>query len=93
MLLPRRREGASHGDDEEHGEDWQVALFMVGLVLFSPLVLALFDDPRQTIAGIPALYFFLFAGWALLIAVMAFVAESAPSRPFAAADDETRPLP
>lgn len=93
MLFPKRREGPPPGDDEELGEDRQVALFLIGLVAFSPLLLAMFDDPLQTIAGIPALFFFLFAGWALLIGAMAFVAESAPSRPFAAADDETRPLP
>lgn len=93
MLFPKRREGIPHEDDEELGEDQQVALFLIGLVVFSPLFLVMFDDPLQTIAGIPALFFFLFVAWALLIGVMAFVAESAPSRPFAAADDETRPLP
>jgi len=43
-------------------------------VLFNYPLLALFNRSTE-IFGIPLLYAFLFGGWLLLIALMAFVAE------------------
>lgn len=92
MLTFRRREGPHQDDDEELSEDRQVALFLMGLVMFSPLVLSLMDDPALVIAGIPALYVFLFAVWAALIGAMAFVVENAQHHRLPADGDDTRPL-
>jgi hypothetical protein len=50
-----------------------VALCMLGLVLFNYPVLALFNVPG-TLLGIPVLYAYLFIAWAVLIALMAVVA-------------------
>ena len=50
------------------------ALFLFGCVLFNYPLLALFNRSTE-IFGIPLLYAFLFGGWLLLIALMAFVAE------------------
>jgi len=51
-----------------------VALCMLGLVLFNFPVLALFNV-GSTVLGVPVLYAYIFAAWALLIALMALVAE------------------
>jgi hypothetical protein len=51
-----------------------IALCMLGLVLFNFPVLALFNV-NGTVFGVPVLYAYIFAAWALLIALMALVAE------------------
>ncbi|HEX9435490.1 MAG TPA: hypothetical protein VF936_22160 [Burkholderiales bacterium] len=51
-----------------------VALCMLGIVLFNFPVLALFNV-GGTVLGVPVLYAYIFAAWALLIALMALVAE------------------
>jgi len=51
-----------------------VALCMLGVVLFNFPVLALFNV-GGTVLGVPVLYAYIFAAWALLIALMALVAE------------------
>jgi len=52
-----------------------VALCMLGLLLFNYPILALFNT-AGTVFGVPVLYAYLFAAWAALIALMAFVAEA-----------------
>ena len=47
---------------------------MLGLVLFNFPLLALFNVDA-TVLGVPLLYAYLFAAWALLIGLMAYVAE------------------
>ncbi|MEX6503974.1 hypothetical protein [Pseudomonas zhanjiangensis] len=51
-----------------------VALFLLGCLLFSYPLLALFDSP-QRLFGIPLLFAYLFAAWALLILLMMLVVE------------------
>ena len=53
-----------------------VALFMLGCLLFSYPLLALFNV-GGTVAGIPVLYAYLFGAWALLIVLMILVVERA----------------
>jgi hypothetical protein len=50
-----------------------VALCMLGMVLFNFPILALFNVPG-TLLGVPLLYAYIFIAWAVLIALMAFVA-------------------
>ena len=52
------------------------ALCMLGTLLFNYPVLALFNVPAM-LFGVPALYVYIFAAWAVLIALMALAAESA----------------
>lgn len=52
-----------------------VALCMLGMLLFNYPVLALFNV-SGSVLGVPALYAYIFAAWAGLIALMARVAES-----------------
>jgi hypothetical protein len=59
--------------DEKKGQRL-VALAMLGMLLFNFPVLALFNVPG-TLAGVPALYAYIFVAWAALIALMARVAE------------------
>ena len=51
-----------------------VAIVLLGCVLFNYPVLSLFSKPAA-LFGIPLLYFYLFAMWALLIGLMAYVIE------------------
>jgi hypothetical protein len=50
------------------------ALFLLGLLLFNFPLLNLFDRP-VAVLGVPLLYAYVFAAWALLIGLMAFVLE------------------
>jgi hypothetical protein len=50
------------------------ALCLLGLLLFSYPVLAVFNVPA-TVAGIPVLYAYFFLAWAALIALIALVIE------------------
>jgi hypothetical protein len=50
------------------------ALFLLGFLLFNYPLLTLFTGSVQ-VFGIPVLYFYVFAVWALLIALMALVVE------------------
>jgi hypothetical protein len=49
-------------------------LFLLGVFLFNPPLLSIFDLPRQ-VFGIPALYLYLFACWAALLLLVAFIIE------------------
>ena len=64
--------------------DRLIGLFVLGVVLFNPPILNLFGG---TIFGWPALYVYLFAAWALLIAGIAFVNERGSGSP----DDRKAP--
>jgi hypothetical protein len=55
-----------------------VALCMLGFLTFNYPVLALFNKPLLFL-GIPLLYAYIFAAWALLIALMARVVGRAGS--------------
>ena len=52
-----------------------IALFVLGSLLFNYPVLSLFNVSAEAF-GVPVLYAYIFAAWALLIALMAFAAES-----------------
>jgi hypothetical protein len=51
-----------------------IALFLLGCLLFNYPLLYLFNIDRH-LFGIPLLYVYLFAAWALLIALIAAVVE------------------
>jgi hypothetical protein len=53
-----------------------LALFLLGLLLFSPPLLSLFSVERF-VAGVPLLYLYLFAGWGLLIVLIGVIAARA----------------
>ena len=61
-----------------------IALFVLGALVFTPPLLLIFNKATRFF-GIPALYFYLFAVWAALIALVALAVE----RPHA--DDESDP--
>ena len=52
-----------------------VALFLLGVFLFTPPFLGIFNTPDR-IAGLPSLYLYLFAAWTLLIALVTLAIES-----------------
>jgi len=51
-----------------------VALFLLGLLLLNYPLLQRFERPGEVL-GVPLLYAYVFAVWALLIALMALVLE------------------
>ena len=51
-----------------------VALFLLGCLLFNYPLLSLFGG-RDEIFGVPLLYLYVFAVWALFIGLMALVVE------------------
>ena len=53
---------------------WLVAAFLLGGLLLTYPLLSLFDR-SETWLGVPLLYVYLFAAWALLIAIMAIAVE------------------
>ena len=62
-------------DDRDVKGQRLIALFVLGCLLFNYPVLSLFNV--ATVAfGVPLLYVYIFAAWALLIALMALAAES-----------------
>ncbi len=58
--------------EEARRRDQLLGLFALGLVLFNPPLLYLFSG--GTIFGWPLLYAYIFTVWALVIAIVAFVA-------------------
>lgn len=60
--------------DERKGQRL-IALFVLGWLLFNYPVLSLFNVPAVAF-GAPLLYAYIFAAWALLVALMALAAES-----------------
>jgi len=50
------------------------ALFLLGFLLFNYPILTLFAGSSH-VFGVPVLYFYVFAVWALLIGLMALVVE------------------
>jgi len=52
-----------------------VALFVLGCLLFNYPVLSLFNSAAEFL-GVPVLYAYIFAAWALLVTLMALVVES-----------------
>ena len=54
-----------------------IALFLLGWVLFNFPMLSLFNQ-SATLFGIPLLYVYVFAAWAVVIALMAWIVERRP---------------
>jgi hypothetical protein len=51
-----------------------VGLFLLGCLLFSYPLLAIFNV-RASVLGVPLIYAYLFAAWALVIALIAAIME------------------
>lgn len=51
-----------------------VALFMLGLVLFTPPLLDAFDRPA-TLLGLPAIFLYVFGAWAGVVVLIALSLE------------------
>ena len=51
-----------------------VILFILGILLFSPPFILIFDKPAL-VAGIPILFLYLIVAWAALISLMMLVVE------------------
>jgi hypothetical protein len=67
-----------------------VALFLFGVLLFTPPFLGIFNSPAR-IAGLPVLYLYLFAAWTLLIVLVTLVIESSDADEGSARAAEPQP--
>jgi hypothetical protein len=67
-----------------------VALFLFGVLLFTPPFLGIFNRPDR-IFGIPILYLYLFAAWTLLIVLVMLAIESSDAEEQPAGKTETPP--
>jgi hypothetical protein len=52
--------------------DRSIALFLLGLLAFSPILLSVFRSDAL-LSGFPLLYLYLFGAWVVLIALMVLV--------------------
>jgi hypothetical protein len=59
---------------ETRARDRLIALFLFGCFAMNPPLLAIFRTDIL-IAGVPLLFFYMFAVWALLIALLALIIE------------------
>lgn len=62
-------------DDRDIKGQRLIALFILGCLLFNYPVLSLFNVAAD-LFGVPVLYAYIFAAWALLVMLMAFVVEN-----------------
>ena len=60
--------------------DRSVALFLLGVLCFSPPLLAVFASDAL-VFGVPVLFFYLFGAWALLIGLLVLTNRSAAAEP------------
>lgn len=67
-----------------------VALFLLGVLLFTPPFLGIFNTPDR-IFGLPSLYLYLFAAWTLLIVLVTLAIESSDADEGAATRAEAPP--
>ncbi len=65
----------AEASEPERGTARVAALFVLGAVLFSPLLLEIFDFPGATVFGVPLLFFYLFSSWAILVALTAWLSQ------------------
>lgn len=58
-------------------EERATGLFLLGAVLFNPLMLNIFDRGIESgLLGVPLLFIYIFCAWALLIVLLACTVES-----------------
>ena len=74
FTLVRMEFMADKGLTVEHRTQRLAALFALGCLLFNYPLLALFNRPAL-LGGVPLLYVYVFAAWALLIGLLALVIE------------------
>ena len=61
--------------ENEHRGQRLIALFILGCVLFNYPILSLFNVAADAF-GVPVLYAYIFAAWAVLVGLMALAVES-----------------
>jgi hypothetical protein len=84
------RRWSTKANDQRCGEKL-IAIFYLGLVLFSPIAIAIFDRGAAARAfGVPLLYLYLFASWAMLVGMLAWVIERSAQRGGGAPSDTLR---
>jgi hypothetical protein len=67
-----------------------VALFLLGVLLFTPPLLALFNTATRVL-GLPALYLYLFVAWGAVIVLAALAVERVMADADPVNDDHTTP--
>lgn len=57
--------------------DRLIALFLLGVLLFTPPMMAIFNVDRLVL-GIPLLFLYLFGGWLIVVLLIALILRRAP---------------
>jgi hypothetical protein len=65
---------------DERRPERLIALFLLGALLFSPALLALFAR-EETVAGVPLLFVYVFGAWSALVALLAWLSRGAGAPP------------
>jgi hypothetical protein len=67
---------SSPSRDRTRAGERLIAVFWLGIALFSPLLLSLFDQGMHTrVLGLPLLYLYLFGAWGTIIGLLAWAVE------------------
>jgi hypothetical protein len=70
-------ENDSSGKGHYRLEERAMGLFLLGIVLFNPLMLSVFDRGAEAaILGVPLLFVYIFCAWTLLIVLLACTVET-----------------
>ena len=76
-------------DKQQKAKDLSFLLPFIGLLLFSPLILAIIFA-KQSIFGLPSLPLFIFISWLILILCSYFLTKKLKSAPKIDVDDVTQ---
>jgi hypothetical protein len=70
------RNGAGHRRAYRF-EERATGLFLLGVILFNPLMLSVFDrGPKVELMGVPLLFVYVFCAWTLLIILLMCIFEA-----------------
>jgi hypothetical protein len=72
-------------------EERATGLFLLGVILFNPLMLSVFDrGPEVELGGVPLLFVYVFWAWTLLIILLMCIFEARFSSEERPAEDEPK---
>ena len=72
-------------------EERATGLFLLGVVLFNPLMMSVFDRGSEVeLMGVPLLFIYIFCAWTLLISLLICTVEARVSSEEPPAEDEPK---
>jgi hypothetical protein len=72
-------------------EERAIGLFLLGVVLFNPLMMSVFDrGPEVELMGVPLLFIYIFCAWTLLVVLLICTVEARVFSEEPSAEDEPK---